>query len=51
MFFFLLVICTFFPFKLDMDAFVKALQKSKESASESSKDKKDQDKDEDMALD
>ncbi|GFY52304.1 proteasomal ubiquitin receptor ADRM1-A [Trichonephila inaurata madagascariensis] len=36
----------------DMDAFVRALQSSKESSSESSnKDKKDQDKDEDMALD
>ncbi|XP_055946987.1 proteasomal ubiquitin receptor ADRM1-A-like [Argiope bruennichi] len=35
----------------DMDAFVRALQSSKENPSESSKDKKDQDKDEDMALD
>jgi len=36
----------------DMDAFVRALQKSKEGASGSSKgDKKDQDKDEDMSLD
>lgn len=38
---------------LDMDAFVKALQSSKESASggSSKNDKKDQDKDEDMSLD
>uniref|UniRef100_T1E1M3 Proteasomal ubiquitin receptor ADRM1 homolog n=1 Tax=Cupiennius salei TaxID=6928 RepID=T1E1M3_CUPSA len=36
----------------DMDAFVRALQNSKEGASGSSKgDKKDQDKDEDMSLD
>ncbi|XP_015916030.1 proteasomal ubiquitin receptor ADRM1-A isoform X2 [Parasteatoda tepidariorum] len=35
----------------DMEAFVKALQNSKNSSSGSSSDKKDQDKDEDMALD